>query len=90
MKRYQLIVSGKVQNVGFRYHSQAAAIQYQLTGWVKNEPDGTVLLEVQGSDDQITGFIDALYQGNYFIRVHNIKKKEISPVLSETKYRIVY
>ena len=38
--------TGTVQGVGFRYYARAAALHLGLTGWVRNEYDGTVLLEL--------------------------------------------
>ena len=42
MIQLHLIVSGKVQGVGFRYFSQMKAVQYGVTGWAKNLSDGSV------------------------------------------------
>ena len=47
-KRY--VFRGMVQGVGFRYRAVMAAREYQITGWVENQWDGTVLMEAQ--DDQ--------------------------------------
>ena len=45
-RRYQ--IHGQVQGVGFRYRAMYAARELGLTGWVQNEEDGSVTLEVQG------------------------------------------
>ena len=44
----QIKVRGKVQGVFFRKHAQQKALELGLTGWVRNEPDGTVALEIEG------------------------------------------
>ena len=44
----QIRVSGKVQGVFFRKSTQKKALELGLTGWVKNEEDGTVLVEIEG------------------------------------------
>jgi acylphosphatase len=49
MIRKQVRYTGRVQGVGFRAAARGVARQHPVTGWVRNEPDGSVLLEVQGS-----------------------------------------
>ena len=43
--RKKVFVYGAVQGVGFRYRAEHAANMLGVTGWVRNEPDGSVLLE---------------------------------------------
>lgn len=90
MLRYKLIAKGRVQGVGFRFFAQYQALQYDLTGWVKNEFDGTVSLEVQGEEEKINRFITALYEGDRFINVKGIKKEEIPCKSGENSFRITY
>ena len=49
-RRYS--IEGQVQGVGFRYRARYAAQALELTGWVENEDDGSVTLEVQGDPDK--------------------------------------
>ena len=49
-RRYS--IEGQVQGVGFRYRARYAAQTLELTGWVENEDDGSVTLEVQGDPDK--------------------------------------
>ena len=46
--RKKLNFRGRVQGVGFRYKAKYLAQSLGLTGWVRNEMDGTVTLEIQG------------------------------------------
>lgn len=46
--RKHITFHGRVQGVGFRYTAKYLARSLNLSGWVKNEWDGTVTLEVQG------------------------------------------
>lgn len=48
--RKRIVFHGRVQGVGFRYTARLAAENLGLTGWVKNDWDGTVLMEVQGRE----------------------------------------
>ena len=51
---------GEVQAVGFRFTAAAAAEQYGATGRVKNEADGSVAMELQGTEKQICRVLNAL------------------------------
>ena len=51
---------GRVQGVGFRATTAAIANDFDLDGWVRNEPDGTVRCEVQGSPASIEAFLSRL------------------------------
>ena len=39
--------------VGFRYRTEHAAESVGATGWVRNDPDGSVFMEIQGTEEQI-------------------------------------
>lgn len=79
--RYKMIFTGRVQGVGFRYKARYVADHYGLTGYVRNEYDGSVLVEVQGTELDIQMFLQNLYQDRY-IDIDNLEKKEI-PVIEE-------
>ncbi|GAA0611333.1 acylphosphatase [Virgibacillus siamensis] len=72
-----IIVTGRVQGVGFRYSTQQQAAQYNLTGWVQNKADGSVELKVEGSEQKIERFLEDMKAGfNQFIKVNqtNVNK----------------
>lgn len=71
-----LIVSGRVQGVGFRYFSQETARQYGIKGWVRNLNDGTVELHAEGTEKEIDAFKQALKDGNRFVGVERIEETE--------------
>jgi acylphosphatase len=52
--------SGRVQGVGFRYTAQNIALQYNVSGYVRNLPDGRVELVMEGPDDEMDELIDGL------------------------------
>lgn len=60
MDRVRVRFSGRVQGVGFRATSRSVARAFPVTGWVRNEPDGTVLLEAQGDAAALQSFLAAL------------------------------
>lgn len=58
LKHYHIFFSGHVQGVGFRYTAHRYASERDVTGWVKNLPDGRVEMRVEGPGDQIESFIE--------------------------------
>ncbi len=58
MNTYKLIVQGKVQGVGYRNYAKMLADQYNITGTVRNQTNGNVMIIAQGDD--ISAYIDAL------------------------------
>ena len=60
MIRQRIVFRGRVQGVGFRYRARMAAAQIGVTGWVRNNPDGTVTMEIQGTEEQISNVIIAI------------------------------
>lgn len=77
MIRYQIRFFGIVQQVGFRHYSQQYAKENQCTGWVKNCNDGSVLMEIQGREENINQVITALKSLNH-VHIETIKKTELS------------
>ena len=68
---------GRVQGVGFRYSAQYVAQMLGLTGWVRNEWDDTVTMEVQGEEEKIDKLI---YRQNAsrFIRIDRMGMMEMA------------
>ena len=88
-KRYHIRFFGLVQGVGFRYTAYHVAQKYSLTGWVKNEYDGSVSCEVQGQEEEIEAFLNAM-QGGRFISVDRIEKAEQPLHPEECCFGVVY
>ena len=80
---------GCVQAVGFRYRALKAAELYGVTGWVRNEFDGSVRMQIQGTDDQIEQVILAIERGSY-IRIENMESRTIPVVSEERGFRVAY
>lgn len=61
MPAKQVLYSGRVQGVGFRYAVKRIAGGYEVTGWVKNLPDGRVELQAMShDDDELEAFLKAV------------------------------
>jgi acylphosphatase len=54
----RVVFSGRVQGVGFRFRTDEIAHRYQVGGFVQNQPDGTVLLVVEGEQQEVDRMID--------------------------------
>ena len=76
--RKHIVFYGRVQRVGFRYTAKYMAQSLELTGWVRNEPDGTVTMEVQGREALINKLLSGL-NNNQFISIEWIDTEEIPP-----------
>lgn len=67
---------GDVQGVGFRYRAKYAAELLGLTGWVENEDDGSVEMEIQGTPEAIDGIFPILNKSDW-IRITDMKIRQI-------------
>lgn len=65
MTRKHIVFFGFVQGVGFRWRARKAANLYGCTGWVRNEWDGSVTMEIQGSEKEIDLVLRAINAGRY-------------------------
>lgn len=65
--RKEIRFTGNVQGVGFRYRAKYAAEGLGVTGWVKNEWDGSVLMEAQGTQKQINEMLKLINQSSYIV-----------------------
>lgn len=90
MIRYHILVSGRVQGVGFRYTASHLASLYNLTGWVRNCYDGSVEMEVQGGPGNIDFFIQKLKTESRWIRIRSLEKKQIPLESGETVFHVRY
>lgn len=70
-------ITGRVQGVFFRASTQKKALQLNLTGFVQNQPDGSVYIEAKGSRHNLQQLIDWCHQGPRFARVQSVQTKNI-------------
>ncbi|MGA2749367.1 MAG: acylphosphatase [Verrucomicrobiota bacterium] len=72
MKRFRVtnVYSGHVQGVGFRYAVKAVTHSFEVTGSVRNLPDGRVELVAEGAKVELEAFLEAIRQSEVggFIR----------------------
>ncbi len=75
MKQVTLTIHGRVQGVFYRASAQDKARALGLTGWVRNETDGTVKAVVEGEEEQLQTFIEWCREGSPPARVTNIEEE---------------
>lgn len=90
MRRVYVKIKGRVQGVGFRFFTQTLAIDLNLTGYVKNSYDGSVIIEAQGNDMSLNNFLDTLQIGNRFANVEDIEISYIDLMDKEKKFKVKY
>ncbi len=86
MTRKHITFYGSVQGVGFRYRARHAAEMFSCTGWVKNEWDGSVVMEIQGEESAIDQVIMAIEAGRY-VRIENMDSRTIELMPEERGFR---
>lgn len=74
--REHYVFFGGVQGVGFRYRAKYVANGLRITGWVRNDWDGTVEMEAQGTLEQLNQMLKLINQGTY-IQVEDLRRKTI-------------
>ncbi len=85
MVRRHIFFYGRVQGVGFRWHAVSKARLLGLTGWVRNLSDGSVEMEVQGTQTRIGELLGYLYDQRY-IRIEDIKSEDME-LKEESSFR---
>ncbi len=76
----QVIFRGRVQGVGFRYTARHVAARYEVTGFVRNLPDGTVEMFVQGPAQEVDNCIREVQESFAdYIRDTRIEQGAYSP-----------
>ncbi len=84
----KFIVSGVVQGVGFRFFTQRAAARHQVSGYVKNLPDGKVESLAEGNEKAVEAFKHDLTAGPTFSKVVQIEETVLEPTYLYTSFRV--
>ena len=89
-ERAHLIISGKVQGVFYRASAKEQADKLNLTGWVRNLPDDSVEIQVEGQKENIKDFLDWCYVGPPNAVVSNIDIEYLQPTGEFSSFNIKY
>lgn len=76
MQHWKMRIVGKVQGVGYRAFVCNEANSLNLKGFVRNDSDGSVLVEVEGDEDILEALIERCFQGPPLARVDSIDTSE--------------
>ena len=86
----EIIVQGLVQGVGWRYHCLKVANNFNVSGYVKNETDGSVRIVVEGNEISVNNFINYLKSSNYPGYVKSWKISNIAYTGKYPDFRVKY
>jgi acylphosphatase len=75
----QVFYEGHVQGIGFRFTVRHIAKGFDVTGWVRNLPDGRVEVQVSGDQKEVRAFLDGVAQGE----LHSFIRKQTENKLNE-------
>ncbi len=89
-ERMRVIVTGRVQGVGFRYYTEERAVRFDVTGFVRNLPDRTVEIEVEGEPGEIARFLAEVRLGPPGSRVDRLTTESMNRRAGEEVFRIRY
>lgn len=76
MKHFNIRVTGQVQGVWYRGSAERKARQLGLTGFVRNQPDGSVYAEAEGPEALLLEFVEWCRQGPELARVDEVQVTE--------------
>ena len=83
-KRTCVLYSGRVQGVGFRYSVRSVASGFEVTGSVRNLPDGRVQLLAEGAGDELQAFLKAIRESGMD---HFIQNEDVSWGEAKNEFR---
>jgi len=88
MKKH-IIITGKVQGVGFRYWLHKAAMQKNITGWVRNKISGEVEALLIGKDEEINSLINLCEIGPLSSKVTKVQVKNYQKEYLKKSFDII-
>ncbi len=88
MIRKRVVVTGRVQGVGFRWSAREEATAFGVTGFARNRPDGSVEAEIEGAPDAVERMLAWLASGPPGARVSGCSTTDIEPV-GDDGFRII-
>ena len=76
MKRIHIVVTGRVQSVGFRYFCHEAAVRLGIGGYARNLGDGSVEIEAEGEEAAVEEFAKTVARGPRAATVEKVVREE--------------
>jgi len=84
----RFLVRGRVQGVGFRWFVEREAYILGISGWVRNNYDGSVEVLAQGTREQLAGLHSRLREGPRAARVDAVEVVDVQPVAGLSSFQI--
>jgi acylphosphatase len=84
----KFLIDGEVQGVGYRFFAQRAAARHQVTGYVRNLPDGRVEALAEGTLASVEAFKHDLATGPSFAVVTHVEEINLDPTGTYGSFRI--
>ena len=78
-KRIRATVYGRVQRVAFREYTRQEAARLGVSGWVRNQPDGTVAVLCEGETAEVDALVAWLSVGSPYAMVSRVESVEEDP-----------
>jgi len=88
MTSLQVFYEGNVQGVGFRWTVRDAAKGFDVTGWIRNLPDGRVELQATGEEDEVRAFLDRIAQGELHSMIHKQTENKLEKPVTARGFEI--
>ena len=84
----QVFYEGNVQGVGFRWTVLHAAKGFDVTGWIRNLPDGRVELQVTGEEDEVRALLDCIARGELHSLIHKQTENKLEKPVTARGFEI--
>ncbi len=88
MTSLQVFYEGNVQGVGFRWTVRHVATGFDVTGWVRNLPDGRVELQATGEENEVRAFLDRIAQGELHSLIHKQTENKLEKPVTARGFEI--
>jgi len=86
----RVIFTGRVQGVGFRYSTKQIASGFDVTGWIKNLPDGTVEMQAMSADpDELDAFLEDIQVSTLGSLIKETEVSAIPPMVGVRGFTII-
>ena len=86
----QVFYEGHVQGVGFRFTVRHIAKGFDVTGWVRNLPDGRVELHVMGDEGEVRAFLDQVAQSELHSLIRKLTENRLNEAVATRGFDIRY
>jgi acylphosphatase len=90
MKGYKILLSGRVQGVGFRYFAYMNAQKYNIKGYVRNLANRDVEIVAVGKSEDLERFLQKMRVGPPAARIDNISVEELSETTIYDSFQILF